>query len=46
MMGGDVTVASEPGKGSTFAIVLPVELEESGRIGETSNPYQRASDGR
>ncbi|MEW6157811.1 MAG: ATP-binding protein [Verrucomicrobiota bacterium] len=45
MMGGDVTVASEPGKGSTFAIVLPVELEESGRIGETSNPYQRASDG-
>jgi PAS domain S-box-containing protein len=27
MMGGDVSVASEQGKGSTFAVVLPYEVE-------------------
>jgi len=26
MMGGDVTVASEPGKGSVFAVRLPVHV--------------------
>ena len=29
MMGGDVTVASEPGKGSIFTVRLPVGLEKS-----------------
>jgi sensor histidine kinase regulating citrate/malate metabolism len=29
MMGGDVTVASEPGKGSVFTVRLPVGLEKS-----------------
>ena len=27
MMGGDVTVASEPGKGSVFTVRLPVEAD-------------------
>jgi signal transduction histidine kinase len=32
MMGGDVTVASEPGKGSVFTVRLPVALEKSAAV--------------
>ena len=32
MMGGDVTVASEAGKGSVFAVRLPVGLEKSAAV--------------
>jgi signal transduction histidine kinase len=32
MMGGDVTVASEPGKGSVFTVRLPVGLEKSAAV--------------
>jgi signal transduction histidine kinase len=32
MMGGDVTVASEAGKGSVFTVRLPVRLEKSAAV--------------
>jgi signal transduction histidine kinase len=32
MMGGDVTVASEAGKGSVFKVRLPVRLEKSAAV--------------
>jgi signal transduction histidine kinase len=32
MMGGDVTVTSEPGKGSVFTVRLPIGLEKSAAV--------------
>jgi signal transduction histidine kinase/CheY-like chemotaxis protein len=42
MLGGDVTVASEPGRGSTFIITLPVVSKEREKAPRTAGAEGRA----
>ncbi|HVU24672.1 MAG TPA: response regulator [Opitutus sp.] len=41
MMGGDITVASEPGKGTTFTATIPRRVREEG--GGTRTPFPAAA---
>jgi hypothetical protein len=39
ILGGEVAVRSEPGKGSTFTAVIPVEYREAAAVARPSQPH-------
>ena len=44
MMGGDVTAASEPGKGSVFTVRLPGGVPEDATLGPTQQGGQQPAE--
>ena len=44
MMGGDITVASEPGQGSVFTVRLPGDIPEDATVAPAQQDGQQAAE--